>query len=44
VAEETFQIAQNNPPFLIFSSDVTIHSLSACEDGCVMLACKQPSS
>ena len=28
----------------ILKSRVTIHSLSAYEDGCVMLACKQPSS
>ncbi len=27
-----------------FQENVTIHSLSAYEDGCVMLACKQPSS
>ena len=28
----------------ILKSRVTIHSLSAYEDGCVMLACKLPSS
>ena len=30
--------------FAILLKPVTIHSLSACEDGCVMLACRQPSS